>query len=92
MFQRVSIQFLITNGDIENPIEALPFTSDGACRGPFVETSFHVLQAVFRSDRCQRRMPEAMTAGEVVSDSRMAGQDVILQTSFWSRAIDAGTS
>ena len=34
-------------------------------------------------------MPEAMTAGEVVSGARMAGQDVILQNSFWSRAVDA---
>ncbi|HRB80647.1 MAG TPA: hypothetical protein PK614_00100 [Nitrospira sp.] len=89
MFQWVSIQFLITNGDIENPIEDLPFTTDGAGRGPFVKTSFHIFQAIFRSDRCERLMPEAMTTGEVVSDTGMAGQNVILKNSFWSRAIDA---
>jgi hypothetical protein len=33
-------------------------------------------------------MSKTMTAGEVVSDAGMAGQDVILQNSFWSRAID----
>lgn len=88
MFQRISVQFLVAHSHIENPIEDLPFTADGAGRRPFVQSGFHISEPIFRFDGCKWLVSKTMTAGEVVSDAGMAGQNVILQNSLWSRAID----
>ena len=62
MLQGVSVQFLIAHDRIQNPIEDLPLTTDGTFRSPFVEAGFHVLEAISRSDRCERLMSKTTPA------------------------------
>ena len=51
MLQRVSVQCLVTHGDIENPVKDLPFTTDGAGRRSFVQPSLHKPEPILRFER-----------------------------------------